>query len=144
MTTRKEKSQNGQIKQPHPWGLGTRLELCMVSESGVWYYANHHYNSWKVLHWLTLRTDCSSSLVKKSLTCINPLSKNCSSCHCSSCPGFFSKGWGGITVYTSGAAAAASNKRANCTDYYILSECLCVALGEWSLSIARDASQWRG
>ena len=56
----------------------------------------------------TFITGCSSSLVKNLLTCTNPLSKNSSSCHCSNCPGFFSGGWGGITVYTSGAAAAAS------------------------------------
>ena len=31
-------------------------------------------------------------------------------CHCSSCPGFFSIGWGGWTVYTSGAASVAKEQ----------------------------------
>ena len=52
---------------------------------------------------LTSIAGCNSSLEKKFGRTINPLSKYCSSCHCSSCPGFFSTGWGGITVYTSGA-----------------------------------------
>ena len=60
-----------------------------------------------IINFLTSSTGCNSSFVKNVDTSTNPLSKNCSSCHCSSCPGFLSNGCGGITVYTSGAAATA-------------------------------------